>query len=500
MSAQVETVEEKPPRDGADASASPAAEPSKGDGDSSADLKGAGSGGVEAEKGTLEDFLYVDVDVEDSAKKDDGDGDAGDLGAKAAPAAEGVPMTAVEMMLPAEGRGLVSSASKELLAKLVRSLSTPMMDGTSENNRDRENSYDDDDDDDAEADIETGEDPRRTLTKQSRPTVGRGGVRGGGDWPRNLAASRLDDWAGVEDPDWKANHQLSWRELTDVREIGKGLTCTVYTAKVPGRKAKVIAKVARPRNNGRLEDQAERQLEAEFNVLRQANHAHVVELLGAGFTPEGRRFLLLEHLPEGTLGTFHALSAREEMRVPSAYWTLKNGFRRLTKDLSYTLGRVLQVAEALQYLHNDAIPGAMVLHRDIRPDNVGLARGGVVKIFDFGLSKAVVKDHEIVGETGSLRYSAPEVSMALPHGDKADVYSWSLLAWSVASGRTPFEGVGRSAFYSRVVVGGERPELDPRWPKEFHGLLKDCWNGDPSLRPDMTEVVIRMKALLHAYH
>ena len=47
------------------------------------------------------------------------------------------------------------------------------------------------------------------------------------------------------------------------------MTCTVYTAKIPGRKAKVIAKVARPRINGRLEDQAERQLEAEFNVLRQ---------------------------------------------------------------------------------------------------------------------------------------------------------------------------------------------------------------------------------------
>lgn len=43
--------------------------------------------------------------------------------------------------------------------------------------------------------------------------------------------------------------------------------------------------------------------------------------------------------------------------------------------------------------------------------------------------------------------------MALPHGDRADVYSWALLAWSVASGRTPFEGIGRSAFYSRVVVG-----------------------------------------------
>lgn len=50
-------------------------------------------------------------------------------------------------------------------------------------------------------------------------------------------------------------------------------------------------------------------------------------------------------------------------RVSFARWnprTLKNGFRRLTKDLSYTLGRVLQVAEALQFLHNDAIPGLFV--------------------------------------------------------------------------------------------------------------------------------------------
>ncbi|CAM9540900.1 unnamed protein product, partial [Hapterophycus canaliculatus] len=41
--------------------------------------------------------------------------------------------------------------------------------------------------------------------------------------------------------------------------------------------------------------------------------------------------------------------------------------------------------------------------------------------------------------------------MALPHGEKADVYSWALLAWSVTSGRTPFEGLGRSCFYARVV-------------------------------------------------
>lgn len=42
--------------------------------------------------------------------------------------------------------------------------------------------------------------------------------------------------------------------------------------------------------------------------------------------------------------------------------------------------------------------------------------------------------------------------MGLPHGGKADVYSWALLAWSVVAVREPFEGVGRSVFYDRVVV------------------------------------------------
>ena len=31
----------------------------------------------------------------------------------------------------------------------------------------------------------------------------------------------MDDWAGAEDPDWKADHQLEWGQLTDVKEIGK---------------------------------------------------------------------------------------------------------------------------------------------------------------------------------------------------------------------------------------------------------------------------------------
>lgn len=41
--------------------------------------------------------------------------------------------------------------------------------------------------------------------------------------------SRNEDWVGAEDPDWKADHQLTWEQLTDVREIGKVHYCCSIT-------------------------------------------------------------------------------------------------------------------------------------------------------------------------------------------------------------------------------------------------------------------------------
>lgn len=47
----------------------------------------------------------------------------------------------------------------------------------------------------------------------------------------------------------------------------------------------------------------------------------------------------------------------------------------------------LQLADALDYLHNDAMPGKLVLHRDLKPDNIGFHRDGTLKLIDMGLGK-----------------------------------------------------------------------------------------------------------------
>lgn len=47
----------------------------------------------------------------------------------------------------------------------------------------------------------------------------------------------------------------------------------------------------------------------------------------------------------------------------------------------------LALCNALEYLHDVAVPGRIVCHRDLKPDNIGFAADGTLKLIDFGLGK-----------------------------------------------------------------------------------------------------------------
>jgi len=237
------------------------------------------------------------------------------------------------------------------------------------------------------------------------------------------------------------------------------------------------------------------EIEAELDVHARLNHPNIVSLIGAGLTSKGVRFMVLERLDGGTLTQMLGYDTR-----------IRDRRRRFWRQKQFPYLNVLKTARsiacAMQYCHEEAVPGSIVLHRDLKPDNVGFTIDGTVKILDFGLAKILENSNSnsnelyaMSGETGSLRYMAPEVAEALPYNQKADVYSFGVILWELNSGKKPFAGLNRELFYEQVVHGGERPPINKKWPAELCKLITDCWDTEVENRPSFRQVVERLDSM-----
>ena len=141
------------------------------------------------------------------------------------------------------------------------------------------------------------------------------------------------------------------------------------------------------------------------------------------------------------------------------------------------------------------------LHRSFsyhaqKPDNIGFDASGEVKIFDFGLAKRLSPEdkvegdlYNLTGNTGSLRYMAPEVANCEPYNNRVDSYSFGILFWQICSLTTPYLGYSTKMHADRVIGQGYRPKPDASWPMSWVRLMKDCWATDIGTRPDFDHIV-----------
>jgi serine/threonine protein kinase len=150
---------------------------------------------------------------------------------------------------------------------------------------------------------------------------------------------------------------------------------------------------------------------------------------------------------------------------------------------------------ALCYLHEHGI-----IYRDLKPGNIGFDTTGVVKLFDFGLTREMPMSCDAVpsfegsgteelfdmsGKIGTQRYMAPEVGCNRPYNQKADVYSLSLVVWECLSLVKPFATHSKSVHRTQVLEGDERPPLEVSWPYGVRSLLQCSWCEDIPSRPTM---------------
>lgn len=157
------------------------------------------------------------------------------------------------------------------------------------------------------------------------------------------------------------------------------------------------------------------------------------------------------------------------------------------------------VATALQYGWRKA----SLIHRDIKPDNIFLARSGEVKLGDLGLAKSAAENKGLTStghSLGTLYYISPEQARDSKTVDfRADIYSLGCTLFEMVSGRPPFDGSSAAAILLKHMTAPV-PSLQAAWsqcPPRLSDLVGKMMQKDPGARPQDYAALI--SELQHAH-
>jgi serine/threonine protein kinase len=136
-----------------------------------------------------------------------------------------------------------------------------------------------------------------------------------------------------------------------------------------------------------------------------------------------------------------------------------------------------EIAAALEYVHEFGEPGGPsmgLVHRDISPANVMLARDGTVKLVDFGIARFpadTIRTRE-GSFRGKLAYAAPEVLDGAPHEPTADLFGLGAVLWECLVGRSLFAADRDIETFARVMAAQVPPvsQMRPEVPERIEAV------------------------------
>ncbi len=199
-----------------------------------------------------------------------------------------------------------------------------------------------------------------------------------------------------------------------IRELGEGGFAYVYQAEDLITGKEIALKIIKE-NALKSKDNLTR-FEREARASAALNHPNIVRVINIGYH---------ENLPYMASELIKGKTLRGQLDDQKRY-----SFKKAC-DIMY------QLCDAVAFAHN-----ALVIHRDIKPDNVFMTPDETIKLGDFGIaffenSRRVTKSQVIIG---SVHYLPPEVTNGQSPTFKSDIYSLGITFFELVTGKVPFEG------------------------------------------------------------
>ncbi|XP_022867945.1 leucine-rich repeat receptor-like serine/threonine-protein kinase BAM3 [Olea europaea var. sylvestris] len=268
--------------------------------------------------------------------------------------------------------------------------------------------------------------------------------------------------------------------IKDGNVIGRGGAGIVYHGKTPNGVEFAVKKLVGLGNNSH-----DHGFRAEIRTLGNIRHRNIVKLL-AFCTNNETNLLVYEYMRNGSLG--EALHGKKG--------------ELLSWNLRYKIA--MDAAKGLCYLHHDCSP--LIVHRDVKSNNILLNSNFEAHVADFGLARFLVDggaSESMSAIAGSYGYIAPEYAYTLRVDEKSDIYSFGVVLLELITGRRPVGDFGEGVDivqWMKLTTNCQREKVvdivDQRFkivPKNeamhlfFVAML--CVQENSIERPTMREVV-----------
>ncbi|CAI9301911.1 unnamed protein product [Lactuca saligna] len=292
-----------------------------------------------------------------------------------------------------------------------------------------------------------------------------------------------------------AERQRQWQETIDPQNlvvgkvIGHGSEGVVYKGSYKGQT--VAVKVLDDNGKKKISEDSmgivKLGLMEEVEVWKNLDHPNVTKMIGATMSmitsgsrhkiknpkPENNFCVVSEYLKGGSLRSYLLKLKHQDKKLP--YKTV--------------IRFAIDIAKGLSYLHSQK-----VIHRDVKPGNMLIDKKQTIKLADFGESEIEPPELLITcGERGTRGYMAPELVSKHPHGRKCDVYSFGICLWEIYCCDTAYTydlGILTPDIYKYT-----RPSIPRHCPRSLAKLMEQCWDMDPTKRPEMKEVVVILEEI-----
>lgn len=197
----------------------------------------------------------------------------------------------------------------------------------------------------------------------------------------------------------------------------------------------------------------------EFQVSFNLNHTNLLHANYLEVSKEDQRaYLVMPYCPQGSTSKLMGKMSEEQL------WEF-----------------ISDVASGLAYLHGQNPP---IIHQDIKPDNILIARNGEYVITDFGISQqarsTLRKSSMHLSSAGAVAYMGPERFSKQYFSVKAsDIWSLGVTIYELAVGDLPFCGMGGSM----QKQGADIPDLPEEFSPELNMVMQSCLAKDTWDRP-----------------